>query len=134
MKALIKAVEQLMGNPLEADATEVDTLYAEFCSGQDPNQSIFDLAAEAAKGYRLKGVPVPVHVVEALNFTKRRTAGVDMETSDPNAIIEVALKPIVGPVQQVSAAFRNRTKQTDNDRQLLERLSDDVKKDWSEET
>jgi hypothetical protein len=133
LKAFVKAVDQLMGNPLEANPKEVEALYAEFCSGQDPAQSVYDLAAEAARNYRLQGAPVPAHVAEALNFTKRRITGGDLETSNPSSIVEAALNPIVGPVQQVSQSFRNRTRETPNDRKLLEKLSDEVKEDWSED-
>jgi hypothetical protein len=134
LKAFIRAIEQLMGNPLEADAQEVDALYAEFSSGQDPAQSLYDLAAEAARKYRLQGLPVPAHIVEALKFTKRGITGCGLETLDPTSIIEMALNPIVGAVQHVSGAFRNRTRETANDRRLLEQLSDEVKRDWSEES
>jgi hypothetical protein len=133
IRALIKAIERLMGNPLEGDAREVEALFAEFGEGQNPAQSVFELASKVAREYRLEGAAVPTHVTEALNFTKRALSGEATVEMKPESIIDAVLNPILGPVQQVSFAFRNRKENTAKDRELLERLSDEVKKDWSGE-
>ena len=133
IRAIIRAIERLMGNPLEADAREVEALFAEFGEGKDPAQSVFDLASKAAEKYRLEGANVPAHVAEALKSTKRILSGVDTELANPQSVIDAVLNPVLGPVQEVSCAFRNRKERTEKDRELLEKLSGEVKKDWSED-
>jgi hypothetical protein len=131
IKSLVSSIELIFGNPIEADAREVDVLFAEFADGKDAAQIVFDLASKAAQKYRLEGEKVPTHVVEALNSTKRALHGEGGSTSV--AIVDALLNPILGPVEQVSYAFRNRRERTSRDADLLEELSKDVKKDWSED-
>jgi len=131
IKALIKSIERIMGNPIEADAREVDALFAEFGDGKAPSQSVFDLVSRAAQKYRLEGKTVPIHVTEALNCTRRGVSGESLETTE--SVIDSVLNPILGPVQEVSYAFRNRKERTPKDTDLLEKLSGDVKRDWSED-
>lgn len=133
IRALIKAIEQLMGNPLEAGAQEVEALFAEFGGGKNPAEAVNELASEVARKYRMEGAPVPTHVAEAVNFTKRALSGEGTIEMEPERIIDAVLNPILGPVQQVSFAFRNRKGSTEKDRELLEKLSGEVKKDWSGE-
>jgi len=133
IKALIKSIEQIMGNPIEADAREIDALFAEFGNGKAPAQSVFDLASQAAQKYRLEGKTVPIHVTEALNSARKAVSGESLENADTDSVIESALNPILGPVQEVSYAFRNLKERTPKDTELLEKLSGDVKRDWSED-
>jgi hypothetical protein len=133
IRALIKAMERLMGDPLRADTREVEALFAEFGEGKNPAESMHELASEVAQKYRLEGTVVPTHVAEALNFTKRALSGEATMEMKPESIIDAVLNPILGPVQQVSFAFRNRKECTAKDRELLEKLSGEVKKDWSGE-
>jgi hypothetical protein len=133
IKALIKAIDQLLGDPLTADAAEVDALFAEFGEGRNAAQLVADLAAKAAQQHRLNGVAVPSHVAEALKAAKRSLRGESASEIDAAGVIEGVLSPILGPVQQVSYAFRNRKERTARDADLLERLSGEVKKDWSKD-
>lgn len=133
IKALIKSIEQVMGNPIEADACEIDALFTEFGDGKAPAQSVFDLASQAAQKYRLEGKAVPIHVAEALNATRKAISGESMEVANTDSVIESLFNPILGSVQEVSFAFRNRKERTPKDADLLEKLSDDVKRDWSED-
>lgn len=130
IRALIRAIERLMGNSLEASDQEVETLFAEFGAGKNPAEAVSELASEVARKYRMEGAPVSAHVAEALNFTRRALSGEEME---PERIIDAVLNPILGPVQQVSFAFRHRKGSTEKDRELLEKLSGEVKRDWSRE-
>jgi hypothetical protein len=132
IKALIKAVDQLFGDPLTADAAELDALFAEFGEGKNAGQLVADLAAKAAQEYRLSGAAVPSHLAEALNAAKRSLRGGSDEV-DIDGVIEKVLNPILGPVQEVSYAFRNRKERTERDADLLERLSGEVKRDWSKD-
>jgi hypothetical protein len=133
IKALIKSIERIVGNPIEADAREVDALFAEFGDGKARSQSVFDLVSRAAQKYRLEGKAVPIHVTEALNSARRGVSGESLETADTDSVIDSVLNPILGPVQEVSYAFRNRKERTPKDTDLLEKLSGDVKRDWSED-
>ena len=133
IKALIRSIEKLMGNPIDADVREVEELFAEFGDGKAPAQSVFDLASRAAQKYRLSGEAVPIHVTEALNGARRALSGGVSEVGNIDTVIDAVLKPIVGPVQEVSYAFRNRKSRTERDAALLEKLSGEVKKDWSED-
>ncbi len=131
IRSLVSNIERILGNPIEADAREIDVLFAEFAEGKDANQIVFDLASKAAQKYRLEGGQVPTHVVEALNSTQKALQGEGAGT--PVSIVDALLNPILGPVEQVSYAFRNRKEQTARDADLLEELSKDVKKDWSKD-
>jgi len=133
IRALIKAIDRLLGDPLQADAREVETLFTEFGEGRNPAQSVFDLAFSAAQKYRLEGQSVPAHVTEALHSTKRVLSGESEHSVSPASIIDAALSPLLGPVQDVSYAFRNRKERTEKDSTLLEKLSGEVKRDWSED-
>ena len=128
-RALVKAINQLLGEPLQADTRELDALFAEFGEGRNAAQSVFDLASKAAQKYRLEGRSVPAHLAEALDATKRAI----LESADAVDVIDDALNPMLGPVEEVSYAFRNRKERTERDTNLLERLSGEVKKDWSED-
>jgi hypothetical protein len=131
IKVLISCVECMLGNPLDADPAEIDALFTEFGDGRNPAQTVFDLASKAAQKYRLAGQTVPVHVAEALDFTKRALSGTSLESAD--TLIDALLNPILGPVQEVSYAFRNRKESTQKDEELLEKLSGELKKDWSKD-
>ena len=131
IKALIKTIEQTMGNPIEADAREIDALFAEFGDGKAPAQSVFDLASQAAQKYRLEGKAVPIHVAEALNAARKVVSGESLDVANADNVIDPLFTPILGPVQEVSYAFRNRKERTPKDADLLEKLSGDVKRDWS---
>jgi len=133
IKALVKAIDQLLGDPLRADARELETLFAEFGEGRNPAQSIFDLAARAAQQYRLEGSAVPAHVAEALKSVKKSLLGESMGALNTVDVINEALNPIYGPVREVSYAFRNRRERTQKDTDLLEKLSGEVKRDWTED-
>ena len=87
IKALIKSIEQIMGNPIEADAREIDALFAEFGDGKAPAQSVFDLASQAAQKYRLEGKTVPIHVTEALNAARRAVSGESLEVANADSVI-----------------------------------------------
>ena len=130
-KALVRSIERIMGNPIEADDREIDALFAEFGDGKNPAQSVFDLASRAAQKYRLEGKTVPTHVAEALHFAKQLLSGESPDAVSPAQVIDNALNPILGPVREVSCAFRNRKERTAKDLDLLEKLSTEVKKDWS---
>lgn len=131
IKSLVSSIERILGNPIEADAREIDVLFAEFAVGKDANQIVFDLASKAAQKYRLEGEQVPAHVTEALNGTKKVLQRQEADTAV--SIVDSLLNPILGPVEQVSYAFRNRRERTVRDADLLEELSNDVKKDWSKD-
>jgi hypothetical protein len=131
IKALINCVERILGNPLDADPAELDALFAEFGDGRNPAQTVSDLASKAAQKYRLAGQTVPVHITEALNFTKRALSATGLESTD--TLIDALLNPIRGPVQEVSYSFRNRKERTQNDEELLEKLSRELKRDWSKD-
>jgi hypothetical protein len=133
IKALIKAIDRLLGDPLTADATELDSLFAEFGEGRNPAQLVADLAAKAAQRHRLNGTAVPSHVAEALKAAKRSLRGESTDEQDTVDVIERVLNPLLGPVQEVSYAFRNRKERTAKDTDLLERLSGEVKRDWSKD-
>jgi hypothetical protein len=133
IKALIKAIDQLLGDPLQADARELEILFAEFGEGRNPAQSVFDLAARAAQQYRLEGGAVPTHVAEALESMKKALHGESMDAVNTTDVINEALNPIYGAVREVSYAFRNRKERTEKDTELLEELSSEVKRDWSED-
>lgn len=133
IKALIRAIDQLLGDPLRADAREIESLFAEFGEGRNPVQSVFDLAARAAQQYRLAGAAVPAHVAEALKSLKKSLHGETMDALSAVDVISEVLSPISGPVQEVSCSFRNRRERTQKDTDLLEKLSDEVKRDWSED-
>lgn len=133
IKALIKAIDQLLGDPLRADARELDTLFAEFGEGRNPAQSVLNLAAKAAQQYRLEGGAVPTHVAEALKSVKKSLLGESVDALNTVDVINEALNPISGPVLEVSYAFRNRRGRTEKDTDLLETLSGEVKRDWTED-
>lgn len=133
IKAFLNAIERTLGNPIEADPDEVDTLYAEFGDGKAPAQSVFDLASKAAQKYRLEGKVVPPHVAEALRSVKKSLHAQSTDSVNAASVIDEVLRPIFGPVSEVSLAFRNRKERTENDANLLERLSNEVKRDWSED-
>jgi len=133
IRSLLKAIDRLLGDPLQADAQEVETLFTEFGEGRNPAQSVFDLASRAAQKYRLEGKRVPPHVEEALRSTKGTLSGESEQSASPAKIIDAALSPLIGPVQDVSYAFRNRKERTEKDSSLLEKLSGEVKRDWSED-
>ena len=44
IKALIKAIDRLLGDPLQADAREIESLFAEFGEGRNPAQSPHSIA------------------------------------------------------------------------------------------
>lgn len=132
IRAFINAIDRLLGDPLRADANEVEALFAELGEGRDPTTSLLDLASLVAKEYRLRGETVPAHVAAAVQALKKVPAGELAGAPTPATIIDAVLNPISGPVQEVSYAFRNRKERTDKDGDLLERLSDELKKDWSE--
>jgi hypothetical protein len=133
IKVLINSIERLLGNPLEADAREVEELFTEFGDGKAPAETVLDLASRAAQKYRLSGESVPIHVAEAVSSARRAIVGGSSEELNVEGIVEAALNPILGPVREVSYAFRNRKGRTQRDADLLERLSGEVKKDWSED-
>lgn len=133
IKALIKAIDQLLGDPLTADTTELDTLFAEFGEERNPAQFVADLAAKAAQQHRLSGVAVPSHVAVALKAANRSLHSERANEIEAVSVIEGVLSPILGPVQQVSYAFRNRKERTTRDADLLEKLSGEVKRDWSKD-
>jgi hypothetical protein len=131
IKALVESIERVLGNPLEADSAEIDALFSEFGDDKNPAKTVFDLAAKAAQNYRLRDQAVPVHVVEALNFTKGVLSGNNPESAAK--VIDALMNPFFGPVQQISYAFRNRTENTKHDEELLEKLSRELQKDRSED-
>lgn len=133
IKALLSTIEQILGNPIEADPGEVDALFAEFGDGKAPAQSVFDLASSAAQKYRLEGKVVPPHVAEALRSVKKSLYAHSADSVEAESVIDEALHPIFGPVSEVSLAFRNRKERTEHDANLLEGLSNEVKRDWSED-
>lgn len=133
IKALIKAIDQLLGDPLQPDARELEALFAEFGEGRNPAQLVFASAARAAQQYRLEGGAVPTHVAEALKSAKMSLLGESTDALDTVDVINEALNPISGPVLEVSYAFRNRKGRTQKDTNLLERLSGELKRDWTED-
>ena len=133
IKHLLETIERLLGNPLEADDSEIEALLAEFGEDQNPAQVVFDLAASAARTYRLNGASVPPHVLEAIRSTKALLFGEDIDTANADTIIDTALSPYLGPTTSVSCAFHNRKKHTEKDRELLDRLANEVRKDWRED-
>jgi len=94
---------------------------------------VADLASRVAKEYRLRGETVPAHIAAALQASRKAAPGDSAETATPASIIDSVLNPISGPVREVSYAFRNRKEKTVKDGDLLEKLSEEVKKDWSED-
>lgn len=129
-KSVIRAIEKLLGNPLEAASDEVSALYAEFFEGEDPARSLYELASKSAQRYRLDAKEIPPHLADALASMKK--AGESAEDADAKSIIEDVLRPMVGPSTQVSWAFHNRTARTEKDRKLLQKLSEELGQDWSE--
>jgi hypothetical protein len=134
IKALVKAIEQLFGNPIDAEDQEVDAIYADFAPEIDPAKRVFEVASKAAQKYRLEGKTVPAHVLAALSWTRRKLFGESVDAADPRSIIEALLTPTRGPVEQVSFAYRNRKECSKKDRELLEKLSRKLREDWSEES
>jgi hypothetical protein len=133
IKTLLKAIDRLLGDPLAADASEVDALFAEFGEERNPAQIVANLAAKAAQQHRLSGAVVPVHLAEALKAARRSLGRENADEIDAVGVIDKVLNPILGPVEQVSYAFRNRKERTAKDSDLLERLSGEVKRDWSKD-
>jgi hypothetical protein len=131
IKAFIKAVEQLFGNPLEATQQEIEALDGQFHAETESAEVVLNLAARAAQKYRLAGIEVPAHVAEALKATKRVITGDTNESSGAGEIIDAALKPFPGPVTEVRCNFHNQKVRTRKDRLLLEELANEVKKDWA---
>src|SRR5258708_7897303 len=128
IKALIKAIDRLLGDPLQADAREIESLFAEFGEGRNPAQSLYDLATKAAQQYRLSDAAVPAHVADALKSVKKLLHGEDLDALSAGDVVNKVLNPILGPVREVSYAFRNRRERTSKDSALLEKLSDEVKR------
>src|SRR5882762_7855876 len=130
IRAFINAIDRLLGDPLRADANEVEALFADLGEGKDPTQMVADLASRVAKEYRLRGETVPAHIAAALHASRKAAPGDSAETATPASIIDSVLNPISGPIREVSYAFRNRKEKTVKDGDLLEKLSEEVKKDW----
>ena len=133
IRALTKAIERLIGNPLEAGTQEVEELFAEIGGGMDPSERLHGLVSAVARECRLEGASLPSHVAEALKFTRRALSLEASTEIAQRSVVDALLNPIVGPVQQVSFAFRNRRGSSAKDRALLEGLSNELKRDWSGE-
>jgi hypothetical protein len=129
----MKALKQFLGDPLQADADEVISLFAEFCGESDPARSMYELAAKAARMYRLAGKDIPPHVAEALASTKKILSGDQLPEKNADRIIDEVLQPMLGPSIEVSCAYHRRTTHTDADKKLLETLSEEVKQDWNKD-
>ncbi|MEE8587155.1 MAG: hypothetical protein V3T83_20125 [Acidobacteriota bacterium] len=132
-EALVNAIERLLGDPMQADEEEVNQLFAEFGQGIDPRRRVYEISARSARKHRLEKGAVPVHVKAALEASKE----VDLDQANPSQlqqIIDSVKKPLLGPAQSVSYAYRNRQGElSDRDNEALEDLADEVKMDWREE-
>jgi hypothetical protein len=131
IRAFIKAIERIIGNPIEADPEEFQSLFGDSVGEIESAKLVYDIASRAAQKHRLAGTQVPDHVAQALKSMK----AVLGESGDEgaSAIVESALRPFAGPVEEVRCNFRNMKIRTQSDRALLEKLAEEVKKDWTKD-
>jgi hypothetical protein len=125
--------EKLFGRVEEMREEEVDALYEEFAGGEDAAKLLYDLASKAAQQYRLKGGQVPLHVQAALDATRQDA---DLERCKPSKlreIIENVTALFRGPVREISYAYRTKKGFCEKDRQILDDLAEEVKKDWEKD-
>lgn len=131
IRAFIKAIERIFGDPIEADPEEFQSLFGDSVGDIESAKVVYDIACRAAQKHRLAGTQVPDHVAQAL--TSMKTVLGESGEGGANAIVESALRPFAGPVEEVRCDFRNMKTRTPSDRALLEKLAEEVKKDWTKD-
>jgi len=132
-EALERQLAALFGDPTTADASEVESLYAEFGSDADLVQMAYEQAAQTAQRYRLAGKAVPPHVQAALAQMKGASTLEGVPSSKLGEIVDWALKPFRGPTDKLAFSHHRLTYKSEKDKRLLKQLADEVKEDWAEE-
>jgi hypothetical protein len=132
-EALDRQLAALFGDPMSADASELESICEEVSDGSDLVQMAYDLARRAAQQYRLAGKAVPPHVEAALAQMKRSNTLEGTPLSKLGEIVDSALKPFRGPTEKLAFNYRRLTDKSEKDGRLLEELGDEVKRDWTED-
>jgi len=127
-EAVVEFLQRLFGEVTELNDEELDLLYSSVAPGQSPTESLYLIAERAATHYRKQGKVPPEHVQAALAATRPQPTPGETKQS----FLEKLAAPFTGPVSDPAFAHRGLKEITAEDRDILERLSDELRQDWKE--
>lgn len=126
-------LDKLFGDPAELNSEELDLLYSVIATDESPSQAVYEAAERAAVKCRRLGKIPPEHVRSALDATRAHNRlG---ETSRPvlKKIIDNLTGPALGPVDDPAFAYRHKAELSEDDRTILDALTDELSKDWEKD-
>lgn len=126
-------LERLFGDPTDLSDEELELLYAASPSTKSPTELIYSLASQAAIEYRKKNLPLPEHLISALNASRPDLSLDRVGPSLFQKVVEKLKAPFPGPVADPAYAYRDLTELSHDDRTILEGLTDELGKDWEDE-
>lgn len=124
---------KLFGDPAELSNEELDLLYGVIAPGENPGQAVYEAAERAAVKYRLQGKVPPEHVQAALDATRARDRLDQASQPVLKRIIDKLTGPVLGPVDDPAFAYRQTKELSEDDRAILDALSEELGKDWEKD-
>lgn len=126
--------DKLFGDPAGLADDELDRMFNTLAPGVDAAAVIRTKAESAAVKYRLQHKMPPDHIQAALDSNKEMKTLDNVAPTKLRQIVDSLKAPFTGAVSDPAYAYRNRDGELDSDDQaIVDRLTEDLQKDWSEE-
>src|SRR5260370_24633895 len=123
--------DKLFGNPWDLGDDELEMIYRELHSGEDPLDAVYRIARRAATTYRNEDQRIPEHVNSALKASRPFARLEDMDTEYIRKLLHKLRMVFPGPVHDVVHAYRKASEITERDRSILDELGTELEKDWA---
>jgi len=132
-ETLERQLAALFGDPVSADAPELNSISEESADEANLVQNVYELAQRAAQQYRLAGKAVPPHVAAVLTQLRESNTLEGASSSRLREVVDSVLRPFRGPTERLAFNYHRLTNKSDRDERVLEELGEEVKRDWSED-
>jgi hypothetical protein len=126
-------LDRIFGDIAELDGEELDILYESVAPGENAAAAMHKVAEQSAAQYRKVGKVPPNHVDAALRATCQNASLDGAKPPLLKRIVESLNPPALGPVADLSYSYRNRQDVTEDDKQALAELADELNEDWEDE-
>jgi hypothetical protein len=132
-ETLDRQLAALFGDPVSADASELQAISERSVDDTNLLQKLQELARRTAQECRSAGKPVPPHVAAILAQLKQSNTLEGASPSMLSEVIDSVLNPFRGPAQRLAFNYHRLKEKSDRDERLLEELGEEVKRDWTED-
>ena len=132
-ETLDRRLAALFGDPISADASELESISEKSAVEANLVQKVYELAQRAAQQYRLAGKTVPPHVAAVLAQLKESNTLEGASSSTLGEVVDSVLRPFRGATERLAFNYHRLTNKSERDERVLEELSEEVKRDWNEE-